>query len=363
MKALILALATALPQFSEKQENIGKKVIEALSLTGKIAQTVESVYNRSAISRRYSVLEDIQLPIPELKFWSEDFLSNVPGTEARNEIYKEEAPKLAVEAARKAIEKWSGNSQDITHVIAVSCTGVMAPGLEFIIQQELNLPPNTQRFGLNFMGCFGAFRALALADSIARVDKNNRVLVVCVELCSLHFQIDDRPEVFIGNALFSDGAAATIVGAQARDFEKPLWAIDKFNAYAIKDTRDKMTWSASDTGFVMTLSRDIPKLLEKNAQAGLEPLLNVKAYPEYTWAVHPGGKTILANLECSLNLTKEQTQASWDVLDQYGNMSSATFLFVLDKLAQKQKLDSKVIGLGFGPGLSIEALLLNTVNS
>ena len=358
MKALILALATALPQFSVDQSDLAKKIINLLSLDSKTAQHIDNLYNKTQIKKRYSILKDIQPDCNDGDFFNEDFLNNIPSTEKRNEIYITEAPKLALKAAQEVLKKWNRDPKEITHIISVSCTGIMAPGIEFILQQDLKLADDVQRIGINFMGCFGAFRGLAVASALAKENSNNRILLVCTELCSLHMQVSHRPEILIGNALFGDGAAAVIIGAQEREQETPLWSLEKSASYALENSQDKMTWKVSDEGLVMSLSRDVPNIIEQNAFKKISSFLCSDNFNNYNWAVHPGGKAIIEAIERSCNLNKQQTRPSWNVLADYGNMSSATFLFVLNELINDNKQNKDVVGIGFGPGLSLEAILL-----
>jgi len=357
MKSIILALATAVPQFNTDQMSIAKRIIDICHLRNNAAQSIENLFSKTEINQRYSVLPDFKNDDEKAILFKNDYLEKIPGTLTRNEIYIKEAPKLALEAAKKAIDNWQGSVQDITHIISVSCTGVMAPGIEFILQKELGMKNDVQRIGLNFMGCFGAFRALAIADAIAKENAKNKILVVCTELCSLHFQFSVKPEILIGNALFSDGAAAVIVGADNNQ-TKPLFTIEKISSHAFENSLDKMTWTSSDTGFVMTLSREIPKIIEKEVSTIVNSFLNEKNKLDLIWAIHPGGKAIVKAIENACNLQTEQTESSWNILSNYGNMSSATFLFVLKDIIDKQKNNKEIIGVGFGPGLSMEMILL-----
>ena len=206
MHASILALSTAVPPNKFSQNEIALKLIKLLSIPPEKAKAMQQLYQNSAINTRHSVLTDYVNH--EGTLFGKDFPIKVPGTFQRNEVYKEEAPKLAYEAARKALEKWGGNLQDISHIISVSCTGLMAPGLEFDLMQKLDLKSSIQRLGINFMGCFGAFKGLSVAQSFAKENPKNRILVVCTELCSLHFQTDLTTDNFLANSLFADGAAA-----------------------------------------------------------------------------------------------------------------------------------------------------------
>lgn len=361
MKPIILAIATALPQYSLDQSAIAQNIAQAFQLSSELKEKFIKLYEKTAIKRRFSVLEDIEQPVGSWQFWGDQFPEEVPGTQDRNEVYMEEAPKLAIKAAQAALTEWGENKDTITHVISVSCTGVMAPGIEFILQQELGLKPTVQRLGINFMGCFGAFRGLAVAAAIASQDPVHRILLVCTELCSLHMQISFDPEVMIGNALFADGAGAAIIGSISTEKpsmtrEKALWTIEKSASYGLPDSQDKMTWVASDNGFVMKLSRDVPQYIESCVSDFAHSLLQDIPFGNCTWAIHPGGKKIIEVIEKECSLSKGQTSVSWEVLSKYGNMSSATFLFLLEKL--KKQSETHILGLGFGPGLSIEGILL-----
>jgi predicted naringenin-chalcone synthase len=362
MKAFILALATAVPQYYADQATIAQKIIDLMKLDSKNAKFIENIYNKTQIKRRYCVLKDFTTHDSENnKFLNKEFLNNIPGTKIRNDIYMQEAPILAKNAAQSVLTNWAQDSKKITHIISVSCTGVMAPGIEYLLQKEFNMDPTVQRIGINFMGCFGAFRAIAVANSIAKENPKNRILIVCTELCSLHFQVSAFSDVLVGNALFADGAAALIIGCEPSELEKPLLSIENNGSYAIENTLDKMTWTITDHGCLMRLSKEIPNIIELNAQKTISDFVQNKNFNDLTWAIHPGGKAIVEALERSLNLTKSQTQSAWNVLENYGNMSSATFLFVLKDLLEKEQKNKYIIGIGFGPGLSMEMILLKAM--
>lgn len=359
MEPSILSLSTAPAPYTALQKEIAAKFVDMLSLDEEQAKAVTQLYDNSAIQTRYSVIPDFALDRSQWNFWGTEFPNIVPGTEKRNDLYKIEAPKLACEAASKALKTWGGDPKDITHIVSVSCTGMVAPGLEFDIMQNLGIRPTAERLGINFMGCFGAFKGLSVAQSYAKENPNNRVLVVCTELCSLHFQATQTPDAILGNSLFSDGAAAVIVGTNPCHHETPLWTIKHRQSLGLEHSTDKMRWDISDHGFTMKLSYKIPVILGRQIRSFTESLLGLTyTFDHCDWAIHPGGKSIIQGLENALNLTSLQTQASWDTLAHYGNMSSASFLFVLDRLRQQQNHKEWTIGLGFGPGLSIEGMVL-----
>lgn len=360
MEAEILSLATSIPQHTFSQEEIGEKMIAFLEFEPEKSGQIRHLYRNSAIEQRHSVIPDFKLDRDEWHFWGYDYPKNTPGTSKRNEIYKKEAPKLAHEAATKAIKEWGGSPSEITHVISVSCTGLMAPGLEFELLRSLNLNWSVNRLGINFMGCFGAFKGMAVARAFAKENPKHRILLVCTELCSLHLQADKTADNILGNSLFSDGCAAAIIGTHPGSPETPLWSILKTYSLGLDNTLNKMSWDVSENGFLMKLSPQVPVFLGRHVSPFISSLLNENEVDptEYDWAIHPGGKSIIQAIEKGMDLDQAQTQVSWDILRDYGNMSSATFLFVLEKMKNTPSVNKKTIGLGFGPGLSFEGILL-----
>lgn len=359
MHASIFGLGTAVPPYIYWQEEVPELLIQVLKLDEEQSRHIRQIYRDTAIQKRHSVLEDFLKERQEWHFWGADYPTAIPGMTQRNEIYKKEAHKLACEAAKKAIENWQGNPSDITHVISVSCTGVMAPGIEFDLIRLLGLSPTINRLGINFMGCFGAFKGLDVARAFAKENPRNRILVVCTELCSLHFQSDLDSETIVGNSLFADGAAAVIVGTHPRAYEKPLRELVNACSMGVENTLEKITWQASDTGYLMRLSHTVPVWIGRKIREFVETFVPKDIpFQECDWAIHPGGKSIIQAIERTMQLTKKQTEASWNVLANYGNMSSASFLFVLQKLFEQTEQHPWSIGVAFGPGLSMEGMLL-----
>lgn len=252
-----------------------------------------------------------------------------------------------------------GNPSLITHVIAITCTGVVIPGIEFGLIESLALSRSVHRLGVNFMGCFGAFKGLEVAHAFVKSNPKNRVLIVCIELCSLHIQPNDTPDSMMANSLFADGSAAAIIGADLLSTEKSIFEMQRHASFGLENSREQMSWEASDQGYVMKLSPFVPVILARHIQAFTEKLMH--SYTEISacdFAIHPGGKAIVNAIEKKLGLNKLQTRASWNTLAHYGNMSSATFLFVLNDLKRQADKKEWAVGLGFGPGLSVEGLLL-----
>lgn len=358
-RSAILSVATAVPDHKLASDAYADFMISACGLNDVQSAQVKRLSSRTGIQNRHSVIQDFGKPREAWTFFDQNFPQTLSSTYTRNEVYMQEAPKLALQTATQAIECWGGLPTDITHVISVSCTGFMAPGIEFLLHDQLGMKPTVQRYGLNFMGCFGAFRGLAMADAFAQQSPKNRVLLVCTELCSLHIQTEFTINNIIGNALFADGSAAVIIGAQPRDGEKVLWEIEQCMFFALPNSQDVMTWKIGEHGFVMNLGPEVPIHIGGQIKSIAEQLVAGHTTLDQTaWLIHPGGKAIISAIEKACDINPEKTKASWDILANYGNMSSPTFLFVLERALAKQDQEWAV-GLAFGPGLSVDGMLLH----
>lgn len=325
-----------MPRYAYDQEELCKILCTAMQLDKSLERWFQKVSRHSAIKRRYSVLPN--------------FSEEVPSMSERTALYKREAPNLAQEAAEKALSGWGGERESITHLISITCTGVITPGIETILIDRLNLKRSVERFGINMMGCFGAFKGLAAAQALIAENPEHRVLVVCTELCSLHFLPSQERERLIGNALFADGAAAVVIGTGEGE-----WEIVRRASFMMENSREMMTWDAGDHAFEMFMGRDVPRSIENSIQGFTTQLFEGA---ECEWALHPGGKAIIEAIQNACGIGKEQTDASWEVLKNYGNMSSPTFLFVLEHLKKKPAKHPLTLGIGFGPGLSVEGIVL-----
>jgi predicted naringenin-chalcone synthase len=363
MVSAILGLGTAVPAYEIDQEVFAANLGDSLGVEPRHKELLLRLFKNSRIKKRYSAIPDYQNRGIGGSLYSNHFPQEIPFTIERNEIYKNEAPQLALQASQKALSHWRGDSSKITHVISVSCTGMMAPGIEFLLIEKLGLKSNCTRLGVNFMGCFGAFQGMAAARAFSRENPNHRILVVCTELCSLHMQGNHDISSFISNALFADGAAAIIVGAQPNVSEKPFWEICNHSSFAMDDSLQEMTWEIGNHGFIMNLSEKVPKSIKRNIEEFIKDLIGKdRSIAECSWAVHPGGKAILLAIAETFKLNSDQDlSSSWHVLENFGNMSSASFLFVLEHLLAKPNPKKWSLGLGFGPGLALEGVLLKNV--
>lgn len=327
---------------------------------------IQMIYNRSGIETRHSIASD-SMEDPAALYRSDAdgrFIS--PGTAERNAVYGPAARTLAVDVARRAIADAPGfDAADVTHVIFASCTGFSNPGPDYHMVRDLGLRPNTQRFLLGFMGCYAAFPALRMAEQFCQADPEAVVLVVCLEFCSLHVQVNDRPDSILANSLFADGAAAAVVSARLPQKRKPAYRMSGFESALLPEGEADMAWEIGNEGFNIVLSSYVPQIIGANIHKLLLDVLerrgtSIDRIDE--WAVHPGGRAILDKVEESLHLHPAALEHSRNVLRDYGNMSSATILFVLkDMLDAADTDDATVCAIAFGPGLTLETALLERI--
>ena len=270
--------------------------------------------------------------------------------------YNKHAAPLSVDAIRNCIEN-KIHPQEITHLITVSCTGMSAPGLDLQVMELMDLPKNIFRTSINFMGCYAAIHALKLADAICKSSPDAKVLIVCTELCTLHFQREPTIDNISSSLLFSDGSAAALITSDHNDADGIR--LNSFYSEVLPKGKKDMAWELSSTGFLMTLSGYIPNLIEEDFEMLTDRALqknNLSKQNITHWCVHPGGKKILEAIHKSLSLTKGELDNSYDVLKEFGNMSSPTILFVLKKIFDKAvfKKNNAIFGAAFGPGLTME---------
>ena len=369
MTAWIHRIDTLLPDFSFAQEEAMVKMQE-WARDDRERRLVRAVYRHSGIERRHSVLRNYDGE-GEGAFFRRDAGGTLrgPGTAARNDIFSAESRAMSVALARKVIGNCPGVAPtDVTHVVTVSCTGFYNPGPDYYIVRELGMADATQRYHLGFMGCYAAFPALRMAAQFCAADPSAVVLVMCLELCSLHLQLNGSEDQLLANSLFADGAGAAIVSAREPDPGMPAWRLDGFRSALVPAGEQDMTWRIGDQGFDIALSSYVPKLIGSNIRELIGPALaaaGLSLSDVDTWAVHPGGKSIIDQVQRTLGLSAEQVSASREVLRRYGNMSSATILFVLEEILKRPsgKGRERVCAVAFGPGLTVEMATLDAIFS
>jgi predicted naringenin-chalcone synthase len=281
-----------------------------------------------------------------------------PTTADRMARYERDAPPLGADAAGAALADAGCGPGDITHVVSVSCTGFAAPNFDLGLVRALGLPRTVERTHVGFMGCHGALNALRVARAYADSDAKARILVCAVELCSVHYQYGWSGDWLVANAIFADGAAA-LVGASARPAAGDAWELARSGAALLEDAAELMSWRIGNHGFEMSLSARVPGVIERELRPWLDRWLadqDLSVDRIATWAVHPGGPRILESVAQATGIARDDYAVSQDVLGEFGNMSSPTILFILDRL-RRRGAARPCLALGFGPGLAVEAAL------
>ena len=359
-------MGTAVPTHRFDQSRIADFMVRAMKLDSSDERRLRALYRSTRIKQRYSVLPDYGLEIGDFTFYPNTAdLEPFPTVQQRMLAYRQYAVGLAEIALRNCLSDSFIKPDEITHLITVSCTGMYAPGPDIELIGRLGLRSSVHRLAVNFMGCYGAFNGLKAASALVKADPDAKVLVVCVELCTLHFQKKNEEDHWLANALFADGAAAVLMEGQVPENGTAMEIVE-FVCEVMPDGKDDMAWHISDFGFEMKLTSRVPDILKTGLLAVLERLTHaagIQPDDVSLYAIHPGGRRILEVVEQVLDLTHEDNAAAYDTLRDYGNMSSATILFVLKKLWElnRQSSEAYIFASAFGPGLTAETALLKIV--
>ena len=362
MPLMFRGLGTAVPEQSVNQTE-STTLSEWVSADDpERASLVRRIQRRSQVQSRGSVLltGDAQQTIHQrLPFYGVDS----PTTAERMEAYRLNAPLLALRACKRALAESRISAGAITHLITISCTGFHAPGVDCDLMEQLQLSPNVQRTHVGFMGCHAALNGLRVAHAFVEADPEAVVLLCAVELCSIHLQYGWNPEHVVANTLFADGAAALVATHAETSNQKTTSAgiaLQASGSTVIPDTHDLMHWQIGNHGFSMGLSPKVPNAISTTLQPWLTEWLQARGTDLNSiqhWAIHPGGPRILQACADSLSLREDQLVYSRNILTHYGNMSSATILFVIDQMRQHD-CHGPCIALAFGPGLCAEVALI-----
>ena len=348
--AYLNRVATAVPAHDVHDAFVrhGMSVLDA-----RQANVFTRLVDKAQIAHRYSVLSPEQFPESRARPGGFYAGGAFPSTAERMRVYQEQAPLLAERAVQRlGLEQ----ARQATHLVVTSCTGFYAPGVDMDIVQRCGLDPSVERTLIGFMGCSAAMNGLRLAHHIVRSEPGARVLLVSLELCSLHMQESRSLEQLLSFLLFADGCAAALVSAEPSGL-----AIDGFRSVLVPDTQGLITWNIGDSGFDMFLSGKVPAAVE-HGLAGCQAQFLGGASPESIdlWAVHPGGRSILDAVEKALGLPRTALLRSRDVLRELGNMSSATVLFVLERTLAAAQPGQRGCAMAFGPGLVAETMRFHT---
>lgn len=312
--------------------------------------------DRAQISHRWSSLKPaIEPEGPSIDEAGVFLRGSFPSTADRMRMYENAAPALA-ERAFRGLGLDQTEAGRITHVIVTTCTGFSAPGLDLELVERCGLNPSVERTVVGFMGCYAGINALKLSRHIVRSDPKARVLLLSLELCTLHLQETDDLEQVLSFLVFGDGAAASLVTAD------PVGAaLERFHAVLVPETGGLITWRIRELGFDMFLSGQVPGAVGQGLRLMADEILDGQK-PEQIdlWAVHPGGRSVLDAVEGALTLEPDALATSRGVLERYGNMSSATVMFVLKEMLQNGHAKGLGCAMAFGPGLTAETMLFRT---
>lgn len=361
--ANIISIATAVPEWKHSQEDILSFMQASYQLNDIEKRKLKFLYHQSGIHYRHSVIKDYGQQIrDENSFIPLNNTDTYPTIDKRMQLYNQHALPLSMDAAAQCFTEQI-KPTDITHLITVSCTGMSAPGLDLALVNALALPPTINRTSINFMGCYAAIHALKQADYICKAAAEANVLIVCTELCTLHFQKESTPDNITSSLLFADGAAAVIVSNQK---STKYILLNDFYSKLVFRGNDSMAWHISKDGFLMTLSSYVPQVIEEDIDELLSEALSKKDLTKNAiqhWCIHPGGKKILEAFSKSTGIDNEALKHAYHILSNYGNMSSPTVLFVLKEIWQVTGNDKKIFGCAFGPGLTIETFIATAYTS
>nr|AHL83549.1 chalcone synthase [Morus alba var. multicaulis] len=299
-----------------------------------------------------------------------------PSLDARQDIVVVEVPKLGKEAAAKAIKEWGQPKSKITHLIFCTTSGVDMPGADYQLTKLLGLRPSVKRFMMYQQGCFAGGTVLRLAKDLAENNKGARVLVVCSEITAVTFRGPSHTHLdsLVGQALFGDGAAAVILGADPdTSVERPIFELVSAAQTILPDSEGAIDGHLREVGLTFHLLKDVPGLISKNIEKSLVEAftpIGISDWNSIFWIAHPGGPAILDQVEAKLGLKQEKLSATRHVLSEYGNMSSACVLFILDEVRKKSVEEGKAttgeglewgVLFGFGPGLTVETIVLHSL--
>ncbi len=357
----ILGIGTAVPEHAVTQEDAAQHAVHWCCETADDQRRLELLYRQSGVRTRRSV--HLQSPTNSHSARQDFFADRQetpfgPSTAQRMQRYAADGLPLAVEAARAALAAADVLPSQISQLVTVSCTGFVAPGIDIGLIETLGLPRDCGRTHIGFMGCHGALNGLRVADALAANDPGARVLMCAVELCTLHQQYGWRTDQILANALFADGAAAVV--GDGRDELDDGWALRASTSCVVPRSLELMSWRVRDHGFEMTLSPEVPAVIRESLGPWLQEWLGKQGFSVneiQSWAIHPGGPKILQAVAEAAPFDPQRLEASTSVLAEFGNMSSPTILFILDRLRQRAE-QPPCVALAFGPGLTIEAALL-----
>lgn len=354
VEAYLNQIATAVPDY-----DVHRKFVESapLLLSNEHYRALfRRMASKAQIEHRYSFLK----PHPTAEGIDADSFYRrgaFPATETRMRFYEHHAFTLA----KRALDRlnFAAHKDSITHLILTTCTGFYAPGIDLQIVKHYGLNPSVERTIVGFMGCYAGLNALKLARHIVRSEPLSKVAILNLELCTIHLQETDNLEQVLSFLIFADGCAASLVSAEPAGLE-----LQSFTSTIVPNSADQITWHIGDLGFDMVLMGRVPSMITKSLPSNLNTILDGHRPEDIEhWAIHPGGRTILDAVEKSIGLPGDSLRQSRDVLRRFGNMSSATVMFVLNEMLQANTIAGRGCAMAFGPGVTVESMLFQTTGS
>jgi alpha-pyrone synthase len=350
-EAYLNKIATAVPEHDV--HNAFVNYVPNMLQGDRDKKIFRQLVHRAQIEHRFSFLR----PNPDAtQLDADDFYrpGNFPDTETRMRFYKKHAFSLACTALDRL--GFRSFKDDVTHLIITTCTGFYAPGIDLQIVSHYGLKPSVERTVIGFMGCQAAVNALKLSRHIVRSDPAAKVVIVNLELCTLHMQETRNLEQVLSFLIFADGCSASVVSSEPAGIE-----LQSFYSAVMPDSREQITWHIGGLGFDMVLSRQVPATIAAGLASCLPSILKGRVSEDIShWAVHPGGRSILDAVRAGISLPEKALESSRRVLKQFGNMSSATIMFVLKDMLERSPVNGQGCAMSFGPGLTVESMLFKT---
>lgn len=361
---MLIDIATASPPYKVDQAKAAEELKNRMDGKGALSRMIDMAATYSGIDNRCVVVPDAETESNNKFFTDERGEHFNPDTKSRMDMYEEWSVKLTSQAVDKLLKKSEINPEEIDRLITISCTGFFAPGIDYHLINNFNLPKSIKRTHIGFMGCAAALIGVnSVWESLSlQKEKQSTTLLVSVELCSLHLQTNASRDNILANMIFADGAAAGIFTNKYYGNNKPHLKIIATQSILFENSAEFMGWKIGNSGFEMMLSSKLPKIILDTAVPNIVSMLNKISVDKNDikyWALHPGGRAILDSLQNGLELSDEQLLPSREVLRNYGNMSSASILFVLNEILYNQDLSKGDLccAVAFGPGLTMELVL------
>ena len=361
---MLIDISTSSPPYKVLQQTAAEGLKKRMGGKPSVSRLIDTTSYHSGIEKRHIVIPDAESEIDK-KFYSVEGNFITPGTQKRMEEYKKWSILLAKEAVKNLIYKNNINIQNIRRIVTISCTGFFAPGLDFEIIKEFDIPICVKRINIGFMGCAASLIGF---NSVMEGMKNEiqseiNYLLISVELCSLHLQAEPSRDNILANMIFADGCAAVLFSNSEEYKNRVKLNFISTSSALFENSYEYMGWEIGNYGFEMKLSSDLRKIILSEAVPRLKMILNshgLKPVDIDHWALHPGGRAILDTLQNGLEIVEDKMIPSRKVLNNFGNMSSASILFVLKEIIESEKLkrNDMICAVAFGPGLTMEVVLM-----